>query len=46
MATVTCTCEDVVKARMESTGPHKCDFAGELEYQAEVVLCNVRQELC
>lgn len=45
MATVTCSFEDVVKAGMESIGPQKLDFAGDLEYQAEVVLCNVRQEL-
>ena len=45
VATVTCNFKDVVKARMESMGPHKLDFAGDLEYQAEVVLCNVRQEL-
>lgn len=44
-ATVTCSFEDVVKARMESIGPHKLDFAGDLERQAEVVLCNVRQAL-
>lgn len=45
MATVTCNFKDVVKARKESIGPYKLDFAGDLEYQAEVVLCNVRQEL-
>lgn len=45
MATVTCSFEEVVKARMESIGPQKLVFAGDLECQAEVVLCNVRQEL-
>lgn len=43
LATVTCNFEDVVKPEWS---PHELDFAGDPEYQAELVLCNVRQELC